>query len=121
MKTTVTEHDFVEAFKRMGRGGQFSRDALLTIFEYLEELEDSTGEELELDVIGICCDFTEYEDALEAADQCLSDWTLPERDDDEDDDDYRERALQEALEALEYDCGAVLLVDGEDGPVVVSN
>lgn len=32
------------------------------LFDYLEEYEDSTGEEIELDPIALCCDYTEYED-----------------------------------------------------------
>ena len=30
------------------------------LYQWLEEYEEGTGEELELDVIGLCCDFTEY-------------------------------------------------------------
>jgi hypothetical protein len=67
MKTTVTEFQFVESFRACGRESQFSRDALLALFEYLEEYESSTGTELELDPIAVCCDFAEYPSALEAA------------------------------------------------------
>ena len=35
------------------------------MFGYLEDYEASTGEEMELDVIAICCDFTEYENLEE--------------------------------------------------------
>ena len=65
MKKTINEDQFVQAFKDYGRENQFSREALKALFEYIEEYEDSTGEEIELDVIGLCCEFTEYED-LEA-------------------------------------------------------
>ncbi len=40
------------------RYDQFGYDALQIIFDYLEEYEDSTGEEIELDVIAICCDYS---------------------------------------------------------------
>ena len=60
MKTTVTRHDFHDAFRRMGREDQFSYEGLNALFEYLEEYEESTGEELELDVIALCCDYAEY-------------------------------------------------------------
>jgi len=59
MKTTITQADFYSAFDRSGRNHQFSRHALRLIFEYLEQLEQDTGEETELDVIGICCDYAE--------------------------------------------------------------
>ena len=61
MITTINENDFIQAFKSMGRDGQFSFEALQELFKYYEEYEDSTGEKIELDVIAICCDWAEYE------------------------------------------------------------
>jgi len=65
MKTTVNVFDFVAAFKKI-RPDNFSHAALVTLFDYLEEYEQSSGEELELDVIALCCDFSEN-DAFEIA------------------------------------------------------
>jgi hypothetical protein len=59
MKTTISLYDFRDAFYQANRGTQFSYDGLKVLFEYLEEYEDSTGSEVELDVIGLCCDFSE--------------------------------------------------------------
>lgn len=59
MKQTVNSYQFREAFVRMDRTSQFSYTGLNTLFDYLEELEDSIGEEIELDVIAICCEFAE--------------------------------------------------------------
>lgn len=59
MKTTVTEHDFIQAFNDIGRADQFSREGLAVLFEYLEQYEEETGEEIELDVVALCCDFYE--------------------------------------------------------------
>jgi len=59
MKTTVTEHDFKEAFRSI-RPDNFSWVALGAMFEWLEQYEEDTGEEFELDVIALCCDFSEY-------------------------------------------------------------
>lgn len=65
MKQTINETDFIDAFNRI-RPENFSYEGLQKLFEYLEQLEQDTGEELELDVIAICCDYTEstIEDAL---------------------------------------------------------
>jgi len=65
MKTTVYFTDFERAFRDYDRSENFSHLGLCTLFDYLEELEEETGEETELDVIAICRDFTEYE-SLEA-------------------------------------------------------
>ena len=59
MKQSVTWHDFRNAFVDMGRTEQFSRAGLVVLFEYLEQYEAETGVELELDVIGLCCEWTE--------------------------------------------------------------
>ena len=65
MKRTVSEYDFFQAFRDMNRENQFSEAGLSALFDYLEQYEDDTGEEIELDVIALCCDFTEYEDIKE--------------------------------------------------------
>lgn len=67
MKKTIDKHDFIEEFKAYGRMDGYSFDGLTAIFGYLEEMESDTGEEMELDVIAICCDFSEYdEDGLKS-------------------------------------------------------
>lgn len=59
MKTTISLYDFRDAFLKAGREEQFSDDGLEIIFKYIEDVEDSCGQEFELDVIGICCDYAE--------------------------------------------------------------
>lgn len=61
MKTTVNFYSFRQAFEDL-RPNNFSYEGLTALFEYLEEHEQETDTEIELDVIAICCDFTEYED-----------------------------------------------------------
>ena len=64
MKQTVNMYDFERAFKNCDRDN-FSYEGLKALFEYLEEYEDSTGEELELDVIALCCEYAEYDSLKE--------------------------------------------------------
>lgn len=59
MKTTVSRYEFERAFVNHGRKDQFSYEALGLLFNYLEEYEESTGEEIELDVIALCCEYSE--------------------------------------------------------------
>ena len=59
MKTTVSKYDFERAFVDAGRKDQFTYEAIGLLFDYFEDYEDSTGEEIELDVIAICCDYSE--------------------------------------------------------------
>jgi hypothetical protein len=59
MIQTVTLHDFRSAFKNSGRDTQFSFDAQRLLFDYFEQVEEDTGEQIELDIIAICCEYTE--------------------------------------------------------------
>ncbi len=60
MYVDINGSEFVSYFNAI-RPDQFSYDALRALFDYYEELEESTGEQIKLDVIAICCDWTEYE------------------------------------------------------------
>lgn len=68
MKTTINQLDFVSAFKgNSERKEYFSYGALCALFDHYQQIEEDTGEEMELDVVAVCCDWTEYDTALEAA------------------------------------------------------
>ena len=67
MKQSINAYDFERAFVLADRKDQFSYDGLKALFEYLEDFEDDMGEEIELDVIALCCDYSEYDSALECA------------------------------------------------------
>jgi hypothetical protein len=58
MYQSVSSYDFHNAFKLRGRETQFSYDALELLFNYFEELETRENP-IELDVIAICCDYSE--------------------------------------------------------------
>ena len=70
MKQTINVFQFRDAFlQSLSYKNNFSYDGLTALFEYLEELEDSTGQEMELDVVAICCDFQEMESVEEFNEQ----------------------------------------------------
>lgn len=60
MKKTVYREDFHQAFKDYDREDNFSHGGRNVLFDHLEEMEIDTREEIELDVIALCCDYTEY-------------------------------------------------------------
>ena len=60
MKTTVTYYEFRDTFNYV-RPDNFSSNALIALSEYIEELEEDCGIEIEFDVIALCCDYVEYE------------------------------------------------------------
>jgi hypothetical protein len=89
MKQTVSFYDFERAFVDMGRKDSFSYAGLRALFDDLEEYEAIIGEEIELDVISLCGEYSEYSSAVEAAQQYDYE---PNPDDDED--EAEERALR---------------------------
>ena len=55
MKQTIDSNDFTRAFFDMNRQHNFSYEGLALLFDYFEELDP----EMELDVVSICCDYSE--------------------------------------------------------------
>jgi hypothetical protein len=60
----INDQAFHDAFINMGRKDQFSYAGRAALFEHLEGLAEDMGEPIELDVIALCCDYSE--DTLEA-------------------------------------------------------
>lgn len=87
MKTTVNKYQFRDAFISMGRENNFSYEGLGILFDYLEELEQDSAEEIELDVIAICCDFAEQHWKDIAADYSI------ELDENKDEEEQQEQVL----------------------------
>ena len=100
MYTNVDYSMFVDAFRCMGRENQFSREALEALFEYVENYEEDTGIRVELDVVGLCCEFTEYESAITAAED-YGFTTELEAEDYNSQEDFEEAKESEAREWLE--------------------
>lgn len=57
---TVNEYDFLNAFTSI-RPDNFSREALFAMYEAFEEYSDDSGIPFDLDVIGVCCEYSEFE------------------------------------------------------------
>jgi hypothetical protein len=64
MKKSISFYEFERAFAEI-RPDNFTRAGLKALFDYLENFEAETGEEIEFDVIALCCDFVEYENIAE--------------------------------------------------------
>jgi hypothetical protein len=62
---TIDLYDFIRAFEEYKREGEFSYKGLEALYDWLDELAADTETPYELDVIGLCCEFTEYSDLAE--------------------------------------------------------
>ena len=59
MKKSVSITDFMDAFEKM-RPSNFTYEGLECLYYYLIDYEQDTATEIELDVIALCCDYSEY-------------------------------------------------------------
>lgn len=55
---TLQASDLYNLACNMDRGHNFGFNGWNAIGEYLEELSDDTGEDYEVDIVGICCDYS---------------------------------------------------------------
>lgn len=108
MKTTLNTYDITDALRR-DENAAWTYAGAQALAEYLEEYEESTGEELEFDVVAIRCDFSEY--------SSLEDWV----------NDYglQEDSLDDAHEEREDNIRSFIRDNGQliefEGGIIVSS
>lgn len=96
MKQTVNKYDFERAFVDAGRKDQFSYEGRGLLFDYLEQSEDDTGQEIELDVVALCCDYAE-----ETWQEVARYYEIDLNDADAEDEDYEDQCKKIVREYLE--------------------
>ena len=108
MKMTLDSHGFRNAFERCGRQNQFSHCGKLALFEHLESIEQDTGSEIELDVVGLCCDFTEFVTALEVAKNFSPFFTIDEDLNEEEQERQALQFLSDSTTIIPFDGGVII-------------
>ena len=98
MHTTLSTSEIAGALIK-DEFANWSQNGALALAEYLEEYEESTGEELALDPVAIRCEFSEYESAIEAAAQYTSEFTTAEA---------ALEYLQDHTTVITYDGGVII-------------
>jgi hypothetical protein len=110
MKATLTTSQ-AAAMLKSDTNANWSHDGAYALIEYLEQLEEDTGTEIEFDAVAIRCDYSEYESALSAADDQGYE-PNPNLGDDEQDDDNKEadalRWLQDNTHVIEFAGGVII-------------
>ncbi len=113
MKITLNTYQIADELKR-DTCARWSYNGSLALAEYLEEYEDSTGEEMELDTCAIRCDFSEYASLLDWAHEHFSNALeelgfdeTAENDDDEIDAKIKEY-IQDHGTLIEFDGGVIV-------------
>jgi hypothetical protein len=108
MKKTLTTHEIQMALHDNG----FSYRGAEELAEYLEQLEQDTGDEMELDVVAFRCEYSEYDSLQDWAQDHFSDWKNDldiEEEDDEDEIDEKIRTyLTYNTQLIEFDGGIIV-------------
>ena len=124
MKEYVSFSRFCDAFSPERRD-TFSYHGKKALFEYLEDYEDGTGEEVELDTVALCCEFAEYDSALD----CIKDIGIDfkyledyEEGDENKDEDEREEI---ALKHLQHNTQVITfeddILDGKVSGIIIQS
>ena len=105
---TVNFHTFAEAFRAI-RPDNFSYAGLRALFEHLEQLSDDIGEPIELDVIALCCDYSEtsIEDAIAEYSDTVG--FTPSEDEDEDETELFVDMLSDYATAIIVDDTTIII------------
>jgi hypothetical protein len=99
MKTTIDNvSQFRDAFHAAGRSSQFSYEGLEILFNYSEEVNP----DYELDVVALCCDYSE--DDVETI---ARDYSIDLNDADPEADDYEDQCRQIVFDYLNNNCSVV--------------
>lgn len=99
MKTTISNvYQFRDAFHNAGRSTQFSYEGLKLLFDYLEEIDA----DYDLDVVALCCDYSE-----DSVADIARDYLIDLNDADPEDDDYADHCQALVIDYLN-DNGAVV-------------
>ena len=64
--------DLQDQFDAHNRGDQFSREGIRQLFTYLDEMAENDDRNIELDVIALCCEYTEC-----TTDDAIQDYGVP--------------------------------------------
>ena len=105
MKITLTTYQ-IAGYLMQDSSANWTRSGAYALADYLQELENDTGEEQELDVVAIRCDFAEYPTAAEAASEYG--WA-PEPDEyDEANESAALSWLHDQTSVISFDCGVII-------------
>ena len=110
---TLNTHEVADELLK-DSNARWSRAGAFALAEYLEEYEESTGEEMELDVCAIRCDFSEHSSLQDWAHDHFSNALeelgfdeTEENDDDEVDSKIRDY-IQDHGQLIEFDGGIIV-------------
>ena len=107
MKRTLSTSDIAHELMQDTNAG-WSWEAAKAIAEYLENYKEDTGEEMELDIVAIRCDYDEYPSALDCVKDCGYDAGIDSEDSEEDQEAAALEYLHNNTQVIEFAGGIVI-------------
>lgn len=77
MKTEMTTYECAKALTHDDYAN-WTRSGAFALVEYLEQIEEGCGTQIEFDPVALRCEFSEYDTAIEAAQVYTSEFTTEE-------------------------------------------
>ena len=102
MIETLTTYQIADRLLR-DSNACWTRAGAFALAEYLQELEDSTGEQMEFDAVAIRCDYSEYPTAVEAHNNITSGHDLTE-----DEEETALERMREIGQVIEFKGGVIV-------------
>lgn len=98
VQTINSVYQFEACFREAQRGNQFSWEGFKVLFDYLDNLSDDIGEPIDMDVVALCCEYSE-----DSIDDIISNYSIDVDLEDVTDEDEITEAKREAVKCyLEY-------------------
>jgi len=113
IKDTLNTNQVADALRADINAG-WSYYGAKALAEYLENLSEDIGEDIELDIVAIRCDYSEYDTCLEYAKEFGDFEGESERVYFDSDDDYEEALEKEAFTFLEERTQVIPITDAYD-------
>ena len=68
LKLNLTKWEFEDLFSKANRESNFSYEGKGALYDYFDELSEDLLEDITIDIIAICVEYTEYENLKELQD-----------------------------------------------------
>jgi hypothetical protein len=105
MKLTLSTYAVADLLMA-DNNANWSHAGARALAEYLEEIEESTGEEIEFDTVAIRCDYSEYESLAKWAEDCG--FNIDEDEDEEAAEESIREYIQDRGQLVEFTGGIIV-------------
>ncbi len=104
----ISQNEFINYFMDSDTyKNNFSYDGLVALYDYFEELEYSTNEQIEFDIVSICCEYTEYENLKEAY-KNFEGYEMSEKELEEVSEDNMRTYFEDRTQVIDFDGGVII-------------